>query len=37
MAACRALGRAFTLPMVRLSVHPFPEDIVRTRSIWIRG
>jgi hypothetical protein len=37
MAACRALGRAFTLPMVRLLVHPFPEDIVRTRSIWIRG
>ena len=37
LAACRTPGPAFTLPMVRLSAHPIPEDIVRTRSIWIRG
>jgi len=37
MAACRTPGHALTLPMVRLSAHPIPEDIVRTRSIWIRG
>ena len=37
MAACHTLGPPFTLPMVRLSAHPIPEDIVRTRSIWIRG
>jgi hypothetical protein len=37
LAAGRTLGPAFTLPMVRLSAHPFPEDIVRARSIWIRG
>jgi hypothetical protein len=37
MAACHTPGPALTLPMVRLSAHPIPEDIVRTRSIWIRG
>jgi len=37
VAACRTPGPAFTLPMVRLSAHPISEDIVRTRSIWIRG
>jgi hypothetical protein len=37
LAACPTPGPVFTLPMARLSGHPIPEDIVRTRSIWIRG
>jgi hypothetical protein len=37
MAACRTPGIVFTLPMMRLSAHPIPEDIFRTSSIWIRG
>jgi hypothetical protein len=36
MAACRTPGPAFTLPIVRLAAHPIPEDIVRSRSAWIR-
>jgi hypothetical protein len=37
MAACRTPGPVFTLAMEEHSAHPIPEDIVRTRSIWIRG
>jgi hypothetical protein len=37
MAACRIPVPAFTLPIARLAAHPIPDDIVRTRWIWIRG
>ena len=30
-------GSRLHVAVVRLWVHPFPEDIFRTRSIWIRG